>query len=105
MKIKIQNITAIHRAYVIDPESDINDPEYFEVTDTFDITQLIYQLGTKDLLILRNLGDKMFDGMLMDFGLMDVTCPSCRKHRQTVPIDLESILFTRYQQEMNAKVE
>lgn len=97
--------TAIHRAYVIDPESDINDPEYFEVTDTFDITQLIYQLGTKDLLILRNLGDKMFDGMLMDFGLMDVTCPSCRKHRQTVPIDLESILFTRYQQEMNAKVE
>lgn len=97
--------TVVKTAYVPDPDSDPNDPEYFEFSDAMDITKIIFSLTDKDILVLSKQSEVIFDDLTFEFGLMNVKCPHCGHYRETVPFDIESILFYRYQQAMNTTVE
>lgn len=89
--------TAINSICVPDPD----DPTtYFEVMDSEDKIKLIYGLGTKDISILGAKIEELLDGMHFTFGLFDVNCPNkkCRNHIDSIPVDMDTILFHKYQQ-------
>lgn len=89
---------------VPDPDSP---GEYFEMDDTEDIIKMIYSLNNLDISVLGTKIGKLIEGMNFSFGLMDVNCdnPKCNNHINTVPVDLDSILFLKYQQAMNTTIE
>jgi hypothetical protein len=95
--------SVIKTLYIPDPDSE--DDEYYEVDSAMDIAKAIYQLGDTDILVLTKQGDLLLEDLSFEFGLMNVQCPHCKHETLTVPLDLESILFYKYQQAMNTKIE
>jgi hypothetical protein len=82
-----------------------DDGEYFEFTSSMDIIKLVYSLSTLDLKVLYKMNEKLFKDSTMEFGLMNVVCPHCRATTNTVPIDVETVLFYKYHQEVNTKLD
>lgn len=93
--------TAIGRVLIEDPE----DGEYFEFDAPKDICDIICSLDATDTSILTTLANKFLDGLDVKFGLMDIECPSCKHYTPSIDMDIESILFYRYQQAMATAVE
>lgn len=89
---------------------DPSDPgSYYEVDDSEDIIKLVYTLCDKDIGILGAKIGNMLDDMEFSYGLFDVNCPKkkCGNHVDYIPIDLDSVLFQKYQQAMetNTSIE
>lgn len=95
--------SAVKAVYIQDPD----DGEYFILDDQKDIIETIYSLLDTDLLVLGQKIGKIVDGMSYNFGLMDITCTgrTCRRHTNTIPIELDDILFHKYRQVMNTSIE
>lgn len=95
--------SAVKAVYIQDPD----DGEYFMLDDQKDIIETIYSLLDTDLLVLGQKIGKIVDGMSYNFGLMDITCTgrTCRRHTNTIPIELDDILFHKYRQVMNTSIE
>lgn len=93
--------TAIGRILIEDPE----DGEYFEFDSPKDICDIICSLDATDTSVLTTLANKFLNGLDIKFGLMDIECPSCKHYTPSIEMDIESILFYRYQQEMSTVVE
>jgi hypothetical protein len=94
--------TAVRTIHVPDPDED---GAYLSYDEVMDITKFIYSLQDTDILVLTKQTEVVLDDLTFEFGLMDVTCPKCKNHQKTIPFDIESILFYRYQQAMNTKIE
>ena len=97
--------SAIPTMYV--PNPDDNYASYLEITDTEDKIKLVYSLEARDISILTNKIGKLTEGMQFKFGLMDINCPNakCKHHINSVEVDLETILFHKYQQAMNTNID
>jgi hypothetical protein len=95
--------TVVKSVYIPDP--DATDNSYIEYSEAMDITKIIYSLQDTDILVLTKQSEVVLDDSTFEFGLMNVKCPHCGHYRETVPFDIESILFYRYQQAMNTSVE
>lgn len=95
--------SAVKAVYIEDPD----DGEYYQLEDQMDIIETIYSLYDTDLLVLGQKIGKLVEGMNYTFGLMDITCdnPKCKSHTNTIAIELEDILFHKYQQVMNTNIE
>ena len=95
--------STVESIFIEDPE----DGGYFEIDDTEDKIKIIYSLGSKDISILGAKISKAVEGMQFEFGLMDVNCGNnkCKNHVNSVPVDMDSILFLKYQQTMNTTIE
>lgn len=95
--------STVESIYIQDPEDD----GYFEIDDTEDKIKIIYSLGSKDISILGARISKAVEGMQFEFGLMDVNCGNnkCNNHVNSVPVDMDSILFLKYQQTMNTTID
>jgi hypothetical protein len=78
--------------------------EYLQFDNPIDITKAIYHLNSTDLKILYKTAQELFDHTAFEFGLMNVVCPNCRTKTNTVPVDVESILFYKYQQELSTTI-
>lgn len=94
--------TVVKTAYIPDEEKP---GEAFEFSDSMDITKIIFTLQSTDILVLSKQSELILDDITFEFGLMNVKCPHCGHYRETVPFDIESILFYQYQQAMNTQVE
>jgi len=92
--------SVVNKVYIPD-EKELD--EYFEFDSVTDITKIIYSLSDTDILILSKQADILMDGF--EFGLMNITCPNCKHHNNTVNMELEEILFLKYQQAMTTKIE
>lgn len=90
---------------VPDKDSDPQDPEYFEYDSAMDVTKAIYNLKTADFRILTKLIQDNLTDTTFEFGISDITCPKCGEYTEFLPIDLDDILFHRYQQDMNTDIE
>lgn len=95
--------SAVRRIFIEDPE----DGEYFEIDDTEDIIETIYSLQNTDLVILGKKIGELVEGMTFEFGLMNIDCTNnkCRQHTNSIPIEIETILFHKYRQVMNTNIE
>lgn len=95
--------STVDSIFIKDPDDD----SYFEIDDTEDKIKIIYSLASKDISILGAKISKVVEGMQFEFGLMDVNCGNkkCNNHVNTVPVEMDSILFHKYQQTMNTTIE
>ena len=94
--------SVVNKMFIPDPD---NEEEYYEIEGAFEIAKVIYSLTDNDIIILTKQGDSILEGLSFEFGLMNVQCPNCKYHTQSLPMDLEAILFYKYQQAMSTKVE
>ncbi len=97
--------SGVNRLYVPNPDDD--GDSYLEIDNTEDIIKLIYSLNAKDISIMSTKISEMADGMQFKFGLMDINCSNmkCKHHVNTVEVELDTILFHKYQQAMNTTIE
>ena len=97
--------SAMPTIYVPNPDDD--GASYLEITDTEDKIKLVYSLEARDISILTNKISKITEGMQFKFGLMDINCPNvkCKHHVNSVEVELETILFHKYQQAMNTNID
>lgn len=97
--------SAIPSIFVPNPDDD--GETYLEINDVEDKIKLVYSLEAKDISILSNKIGKLTEGMQFKFGLMDINCPNakCKNHVNSVEVDLETILFHKYQQAMNTNID
>lgn len=96
--------TAVKAAHIPDPD----DPDqYLLYDDALDITQIIYSLKDSDLLVLTHQASQIMEDLTFTYGLMNVHCPNpkCRHFEPFIPFEIDTILFYRYQQAMNTKIE
>ena len=92
----------VRKLYIKDGEGE--DAEYFEFDQPFDITKAVYSLDAIDLKILYKQAELLFADTSFEFGLMNVCCPHCRTVTNTVPVDVENVLFYRYHQELSTTI-
>ena len=97
--------SAVARIFVPNPDDD--GATYLEVDDTEDKIKLIYSLNAKDISILSTKIGEITEGLEFKFGLMDINCTNmkCRHHVNSVEVELDTILFHKYQQAMNTTIE
>lgn len=94
--------TTVKKVYIEDEEEE---GLYNEFDDAQEITDIIYSLPTKDILVLTNQSENLLLDNSFEFGLMDINCPHCKDHKDSLEFDLEEILFYQYQQDLNTSVE
>lgn len=82
-----------------------DDGEYIVVDSPLDVTKVIYTLGTLDLKVLTKRSDMLLKDLNFEFGLMNITCPHCGRFTASVPLNIDSLLFFRYQQEMSTQID
>lgn len=97
--------SAVSRIFVPNPDDD--GMTYLEIDDTEDVIKLIYSLNDIDLSILSAKIGEITEGLEFKFGLMDINCPNmkCKHHVNSVEVELDTILFHKYQQAMNTTIE
>lgn len=97
--------SGISKIFVPNPDDD--GETYLEVDDTEDKIKLIYSLNAKDISILSNKIGEMTDGLQFNFGLMDINCTNakCKHHVNSVEVELDTILFHKYQQAMSTTID
>lgn len=90
--------TLIRRILVDDPD----DPEVpFEITNTKDIAEIIFNLNTTDIRVIKKYGEKLISNMNIEYGFMKVHCDVCGEDYDSLSISPESLLFRRYHQDLN----
>jgi hypothetical protein len=94
----------IRKLNILDDASPVDDPEYYEFDSFTDITKAVYSLHATDLKILYQQAQKLFQDSSFEFGLMNVICPHCRTVTNSIPIDVENVLFYRYHQEVSKTI-
>lgn len=97
--------SAIPKMFI--PNPDDNGETYLEIDDTEDKIKFVYSLDSKDIAILSNKIAELSEGMQFKFGLMDINCPNvkCKNHVNSIEVELDTILFHKYQQAMNTTIE
>ena len=97
--------SAVARIYVPNPDDD--GATYLEIDDTEDKIKLIYSLNATDISILSTKIGEITEGLEFKFGLMDITCPNmkCKHHVNSLGVELDTILFHKYQQAMNTTID
>lgn len=97
--------SAIPRIYVPNPDDD--GESYLEIDDTEDKIKLVYSLNAKDISILSNKIGELTDGLQFTFGLMDINCTNakCKHHVNSIEVELDTILFHKYQQAMSTTID
>lgn len=86
-------------------EDDDIPGEFYEYDMPSDITKAIYSLNAIDIKILNKKAEALFKDLQFEFGLMNVKCPKCGESINTVPVDVETILFYKYQQDLATKID
>lgn len=88
--------TAVKTFYVPDTEAD--DGSYYEIDSADDITKILYSLPDTDLNIIQKKAEELYDGMVMEYGFMDIKCPNCGCYIPSKSTRLDHILFYKYRQ-------
>jgi len=92
--------SVIRRAFIPD-----DDGEYIEVDSPVDVANLIYNLRDIDITVITKMAEEMMKDVTFEFGFMNVKCPKCGTIEKHIEISLEQILFFKYQQTLNTKIE
>lgn len=85
------------------PDHTSNEYDFYD--DPSELTEIIFRLNSKDLVILANKVSEHTSDISFKYGFVDLECPKCRQKTEYQPMDVASILFYRNALSMNVNVE
>lgn len=90
----------IRAVYVPNPESG----SYFEYTEFEDMIQALYHVKPEEIAILSSLLQKFTESYSVNFELFDIECPHCGTKTKSIPLDINHLVFLRYQRLMSTEI-
>lgn len=81
------------------------DGEYVKFTDVEDIVQALYTVKPEDIPIIVQVVDKYIEALDAKFTIKGVKCPHCKTVTEHVPIDIDTLVFQKYQTLTNTRTE
>jgi len=94
--------TLVRTMYIPD---DDEPGTYFEIDTTMEIIEVIYNLSDIDIRVITKFTEDMLEDMDIEFGFMNIRCPKCGHFTETYTFDIESLLFHKYRQALEAMSE
>lgn len=73
------------------------DGEYVRFHEPEDVIQALYTIKPEEISIITNLLAKYLTSLELRFALVDVTCPHCGAVTKHIPIDINDLVFMKYQ--------
>lgn len=86
----INMVKNIKKICIDDPED--SEAEY-EIVDSEEKVEVIYQLANNDTMILEKYVNEMISDMELEYGAVNVVCPKCKKVTKFIQMPLENMLF------------
>lgn len=80
------------------------DGEYEYYDDFEDMINALYMIKPGEVAILASLLTKYTEGYSIDFELVDITCPHCGTKTRTIPLDINYLVFLKYQRLMSSEL-
>lgn len=80
-------------------------PVYYKYEESEDIINVLYTIAPDEIAILTNLLNKYLTAYQVTFALVDVKCPHCGTVTKRLPIDINDLVFMKYQTLGNTTVD
>ena len=65
----------------------------------------LYMVKPEEISILASLLQKYTDSYTVEFELFDITCPHCGTKTSRIPLDINSLVFLKYQRLMSTEID
>lgn len=88
----------IRTVYV--PDGD----EYIKYDNFEDMINALYMIKPEEIAILASLLQKYTEGYAVHFELTDIQCPHCGARTRRIPLDVNHLVFLKYQRLMSTEV-
>lgn len=85
---------------VLVPEGD----EYVEYDQFEDMIHALYSIKPEEIKILSTILQKYNNTYAVPFELIDITCPHCGTKTKSIPIDINYLVFLKYQRLMSEEL-
>jgi hypothetical protein len=89
----------VRAVYVPDNEGSYVMYDKFE-----DMIQALYMIKPDEIAILSSLLQKYTDSYNVTFELRDIVCPHCGTKTKSIPIDINYLVFLKYQRLMSTEL-
>jgi hypothetical protein len=80
------------------------DGEYVEYDDFEDMINALYHIKPEEVAILSSLLTKFTESYTVNFELFDIVCPHCGAKTEVIPLDVNYLVFLKYQRLMSTEV-
>lgn len=78
----------------------------YTMFDNFeDMINALYMVKPEEISILASLLQKYTDSYTVEFELFDITCPHCGTKTSRIPLDINSLVFLKYQRLMSTEID
>ena len=78
----------------------------YTMFDNFeDMINALYMVKPEEISILASLLQKYTDSYTVEFELFDITCPHCGTKTTRIPLDINSLVFLKYQRLMSTEID
>lgn len=78
----------------------------YTMFDNFeDMINALYMVKPEEISILASLLQKYTDAYTVEFELFDIKCPHCGTETKRIPLDINSLVFLKYQRLMSTEID
>lgn len=81
-----------------------SDGEYVQYTKFEDMIQALYYIKPYDIAVLSSILSKYGESYQVSFELKDVICPHCGTKTKSIPLDINYLVFLKYQRLMSTEL-
>lgn len=92
-------LSLIRTVYV--PDGD----EYVEYDEFEDMINVLYHIKPEEVAILSSLLSKFTESYTVEFELTDIVCPHCGTKTESIPLDVNYLVFLKYQRLMSTEID
>ena len=82
-----------------------DDGSYTMFDEFEDMINALYMVKPEEISILASLLQKYTDSYTVDFELFDIKCPHCGTETKRIPLDINSLVFLKYQRLMSTEID
>lgn len=100
LQINATLLGLIRAVYVPDSDGSYTMFDNFE-----DMINALYMVKPEEISILASLLQKYTNSYTVEFELFDITCPHCGTKTSRIPLDINSLVFLKYQRLMSTEID
>lgn len=97
--MNVSMIAMVRKVFVPNAEGG-----YDEYNKCEDIINALYYIKPHEIKLLTSILNKFLTTFMVSFELRDIECPHCHQHTDVVPVDLNDLLFFKFQRQLSSSV-